>query len=381
LGQLQANGQGFTQDLSAARENFEKAASKGEGEAYNFLAQMYESGKGVKQSLQDAVENYENAAKLDSVTSMLKLGNIYANGVKDGDKELIKPDLAKAKSYLQTAAAKEVDKKHGTTGTMNLAAFYELYEKKPEDALAAYKKAAEIGDYNAMVKVGNMLTDGQGTTKDPEAAFKSYLASTAETESGKLSGSPAGMMAVSISYEKGTGVKADPAKAKQWLMYSALGGYAPAMRQLGVNYKEGKSALKDIVASITWLQKALAAGDAESAMVLSEMLEKGESDLPQDFRQSNALLTKVAEAGSPEAQLRLANNNYEGKGTSKDVIRAYALLLAAGDYEPAKKKRDEMVKSLTKEQIAEANKEVDRMRNKPSAAVAPADAKGADKAK
>jgi TPR repeat protein len=314
---------------------------------------------------------------------MLKLANIYANGVKDGDKEIIKADLAKAKDHLRNAASKEADNKHGATATMNLAAFYEMYEKKDEDALAAYKKAAEIGDFNAMVKVGNMLTDGKGAAKNPDEAFKFYLKSTAETESGKLSGSPAGMYAVSLSHEKGLGTKADPAKSKQWLMYSALGGFAPAMRQLGETYKDNKNPRKDIVASVTWLQKALASGDAESAMILADMLEKGESEIPQDFKTSNALLTKVAEAGSAEAQLRLAANNAEGKGTAKDVIRAYALLLAAGDYEPAKKKRDELAKTLTKEQINEAMKELDRMRNKPSAATAPADdkTKGADKAK
>ncbi len=379
LGQLQANGQGFTQDLEAAKANFEKAAAAGEGEAYNFLAQMYESGKGVKQDFPKAVESYEAAAKRDSVTSMLKLANIYANGVKDGDKEIVKVDLPKAKEHLQTAAAKEDDKKHGATATMNLAAFYEVYDKKLEDAYAAYKKAAEIGDFNAMVKVGLMLKEGQGTTKNADEAFKSFLKSTAETESGKLSGSPAGMMAVSQAFEKGEGTKADPAKAKQWLMNSALGGFAPAMRQLGVNYKEGKNSLKDIVASVTWLQKALASGDAESAMILVDMLEKGENDIPQDFKTSTALLTKVAEAGSPEAQLRLATNNAEGKGTTKDLIRAYSLLLAAGDFEPAKKKRDEMAKTLTKEQINEAMKELDRMRNKPAAAAAPVEDKSKTK--
>ena len=382
LGQLQANGQGFTQDLDAAKKNFEEAGEAGEGEAFSALGQMYEGGKGVKADATLALQNYEKAAERDSVAAMLKLGNVYAVGVKDGDKVVVPADLDKAKKHLVNAASKEADGKAGSTATMTLAAFYDQVAKKPEDAFAAYKKAAEIGDYNAMLKVGYMLKEGQGTAKNADEAFKFFLKSTAETESGKLSGSPAGMYAVSQALEKGEGTKADAAKAKQWLMNSAVTGFGPAMRQVGLNYREGKGVLKDILACTTWLQRALSAGDAESAMILSEMLEKGEGDLPQDLRTSNALLTKVAEAGSAEAQLRLAAYNAEGKGTAKDLIRAYSLLLAAGDYEPAKKKRDELAKTLTKEQINEAMKELERMRNKPSAAAAaPADDKEKDKSK
>ena len=47
---------------------------------------------------------------------------------------------------------------------------------------------------------------------------------------------------------------------------------------------------------------------------------------------------------------------------------AYALLLAAGDYGPAKSKREELEKKLTKEQMAEGKAEYERLRSKPAPA-------------
>jgi uncharacterized protein len=361
LGQLYASGQGVTQNLETAKEMFTKAAEKGEPDAYLLLAQMSELGQGATKDIKKAVEHYENAAKRDSMQAILKLANIYANGV-----EGIEKDTAKAKEWLEIGVEKE---KEGASALLNLGLLNEAIEKKPEAAFGFYKKAAEKGDVMGMIKVANMLSDGVGVpAKEPKEAFTWY-------EKAAKAGSPAGMFALSVAYDKGTGVTANPKESRTNLLNAAIGGFPVAMRQLGENYRDGKGVFKDMLASITWLQKALQAGDGQSAMILSEMLEKGE-DLPKNLKASNELLTQVAAAGSAEAQVRLADNHEKGLGTPQDLIRSYALLLAAGDYEPAKKKRDELSKKMSKEQLAEAEKEYDRMKAKPAptaAADKPAD--------
>lgn len=358
LGQLYANGQGVTQNFETAKTYFDQAAAKGEADAFVMLGQMSELGKGATKDMKKAVEQYENAAKRDSIQAILKLASIYANGVEGVDK-----NIAKAKEWLEIGSEKE---KEGASATLNLGLLMEAIEKKPTEAFALYKKAADKGDVTGMLKVAGMLTDGVGVDKkDPKEAFTWY-------EKAAKAGAPAGMYALSVAYDKGEGVAASPKDSKNWLINAAVGGFAPAMRTLGENYRDGKGVFKDILASITWLQKALNGGDGQAAMILSDMLEKGE-DLPRDMKTSNALLTQVAQAGSAEAQVRLANNTAAGLGTPADLIRSYALLLAAGDYEPAKAKRAELAKKLSKGQLAEAEKEFERMKNKPAGeAAAPA---------
>lgn len=356
LGQLYANGQGVTQDFAAAKGWFDKAAEKGEADAYLLLGQLSELGKGATKDMKKALELYENAAKRDSLQAILKLAELYANGA-----EGVEKDMVKAKEWLETGVDKE---KEGTTATLNLGLLYEAVEKKPAQAFKYYKMAADKNDPTAMVKVASMYFTGEGAEKNVKTAFD-WFKKAAEA------GNPAGMFFISNAYEKGEGTTANAKDAKQWLISSAVGGYAPAMRQLGLNYRDGKGLFKDILAATTWLQKALSAGDGQSAMILSEMLEKGD-EVTRDLKASNALLSRVAEAGSVEAVTKLASNSAEGVGTQKDLIRAYALLLAAGDYEPAKKKIEELAKKMSKGQIAEAAKELERMKAKPATDSPPA---------
>lgn len=359
LGQLYANGQGVTQNFETAKTYFNEAAEKGEADAFVLLGQMSELGKGATQDMKQALAHYENAAKRDSVPAILKLAQLYINGA-----EGVTKDAAKAKEWLEIGAEKE---KEGASATLNLGLLLETVDKNPTEAYKQYKKAADKGDVTGMIKVASMLSEGVGVEKKNASEAFSWFEKAAKA------GSPAGMFAIAMAYDKGEGVAANAKEAKGWLISAAVGGFPAAMRELGVSYRDGKGVFKDIIASITWLQKALAGGDGASAMILSEMFEKGE-ELPRDLKTSNALLTKVAEAGSAEAQVRLAANVSQGLGTPQDLIRAYALLLAAGDYEPAKAKREEMAKKMTKAQLAEAEKEYDRMKTKPaeSAAVAPA---------
>lgn len=358
LGQLYANGQGtITKNEAAAIEQFTSAAEKGEPDAFLMLGQMCEAGQGTKKDMLKAVEYYEKGAKRDSIAAINKLAGIYLNGA-----EGVEKNVAKAKETLALGVERE---KESTNSLINLAMVLESVEKKPADALVLYKKAADKGNVEAMVKVGAMYAEGLGVEKkDPKQAFTFY-------KSAAEKGSAAAMFGLSTAYEKGEGVEANPKDSKEWLIKSALNGWPTAMRQLGLNYRDGKGVIKDVLASVTWLQKALANNDGESAMILAEMFESGK-DVPRDVKTANTLYTKVAEAGSPEAQTKLGTHFASGIGTTQDLVRGYALLLAAGEHKPAIAKREEVAKKMTPIQIEEAKKEFDRMKRTPAAAPASA---------
>jgi uncharacterized protein len=359
LARLYIAGEGVTQNFGAAKDLLDRASKQADGQdAFYLLGQLCEAGQGTTKSLPDAMKHYEAGAERGQMQSVLRLADIYATG-----KENVKADLEKSKKYLRDAAAKE-----GLAGTalFNLGVLAEKMEKKLPEAFAEYKKAAEKGDLNGVLKTALMLQEGQGTAKDAKAAADWF-------EKAANVGAPAAMYALGLALEKGDGRDKDAAKGREWVLKAALSGNSTAMRDLGERYRAGTGTPKDLLAATTWLQKAVQAGDVQSAMILSEMLEKGD-EVTRDLKASTNLLTQVAQMGVADAVVKLADNTAVGKGTPQDVIRAYALLLAAGEYEPAVKRRAELAKTMSKEQIAEADKEKERILGQKKAS-------GADKPK
>ena len=353
LGQLYAGGQGVEQNFEIAKELFEKATAAGEADAYMLLGQMSEVGKGSELNLKTALELYEKAAQGNSLSGMMRLATLYANGA-----EGLEKNLAKAKEWLTKAAEKEQD----GTAALNLGVILEGFEKQPVEAYKWYLKSAEQGNPTGMVSLAAMQSKGTGVEKkDPKEPFGWY-------EKAAQAGSPLGMYALSQAYEKGEGTAANPTDAKKWLLKAALSGSPVAMRQVADGYRQGTLAgIKDLLASVSWFKRAIDAGDGEAVLALSAMLVSGE-EIPRDLKTAITLLSRAAEAGSAEAQVRLADIYAQGLGTTVDLIRSYALLLVAGEYEPAKAKREELALKMSKDQLAEAQKEFDRLRAKPAPA-------------
>jgi TPR repeat protein len=128
---------------------------------------------------------------------------------------------------------------------------------------------------------------------------------------------------------------------------------------------------KDSVAAISWLGRAAGSGDAAGALALADMLLAGEGGMPPDVKNAIAILTRASELGLAPAQVRLAEVYASGAEGRPDLIRAYALTLAAGkDYGPGTKLQAELEKKMSKEQLAEAQKEFERLKSKPAEAKA-----------
>ena len=90
LGQLYAGGQIVEQNLTTARDFFEKAAAAGEADGNVLVGQMFEAGQGADQDITKATELYEKAAAGKSIQGMMRLAGLYANGAKGLEKNLDK---------------------------------------------------------------------------------------------------------------------------------------------------------------------------------------------------------------------------------------------------------------------------------------------------
>jgi TPR repeat protein len=85
-------------DYKAAVALFEKLADNNNPLAQYWVAHMSELGLGVPRDPAKAIELYKKAATQDVAPAELRLGEIYLHG------DLVLPDFAQAKTYLEKAA-------------------------------------------------------------------------------------------------------------------------------------------------------------------------------------------------------------------------------------------------------------------------------------
>lgn len=355
LGTMAITGAGIEKNPAEAKKWLEKAAGAGEPEGYDTLGQMYEAGQGTEKNAVKAVEMYESAAKRDFIKSMLRLGLMYLNGLG------VEKNGPKAVEWFHRAAEK------GSLDAMRaLGQMYETgsgVERSAAEAVTWYQKAAEAGDPAGSTRLGDLYAEGTGVAQDEKKAMEWYLKAAEK-------GGAGAMYAISVLYDKGRGVTASPQDAVKWSVKAALNGLPLAQREMGKRYRSGRDVNKDTIVAQSWFTRATLSGDAESALTVSDMLITGEGGLPPDPKTAKSILTRAAELGMVEAQLKLAGYYEKGLDGRPDLIRAYALALATGDYEGGKKMREALEKKMTKEQIEQGKKEYDRLKTAPPPAKA-----------
>ena len=199
--------------------------------------------------------------------------------------------------------------------------FYEQGGLTTDEVRAAerYRKAAEAGNATAMCKLGSCYYHGQGgLTKDTSKAVEWYKKAT---EAGEATA----MYNLGICYEYGKGgLTKDETKAVTWYEKAAEAGYARAMCDLGVCYKYGKGGLtKDETKAVTWYKKAAEAGYARAMCNLGVCYEYGKGGLTKDTSKAVTWYKKAAEAGEARAMCNLGVCYYNGQGgLTKDEAKA-----------------------------------------------------------
>ena len=182
------------------------------------------------------------------------------------------------------------------------------------EAAKWYRKAAEQGNSDAQFKLGVMYDNGKGVPQDYVEAAKWYRKAA---EQGVI----AAQYNLGLMYSNGQGLPQDDAEADKWYRKAAEQGSPEAQYNLGVRYEDGKGVMQDYAEAAKWYGKA-------------------------------------AEQGLPAAQNNLGLMYKNGLGLPQDYIEAYKwynLATAKGDSD-AKKNRDVVVRHMTPEQIAEAQR-------------------------
>lgn len=166
--------------------------------------------------------------------------------------------------------------------------------KRIDEAVAAYEKAAKLGDGTAMNNIGILHKFGD-LGKADEAQAVAWFRKSAKA------GDLAGMYNLGVNLWGGLGATADPVEALTWMQRSAEAGYAPAMVLLGQMYETGVGTPKNDRAALVWYQKAAAANEYRAYYSLAVMLDAGRG-MPANTEQAADLFVGAIGFGIEEAR-------------------------------------------------------------------------------
>ncbi len=165
-----------------------------------------------------------------------------------------------------------------------------------QEAIAAFRRAADKGSTAAMVELGVMYATGAGVPKD-EAQARKLLERAAQA------GDPRGVANL-MALTKGAGGPTDPVKARALLQSSAERNSAEAQFQLGIMNADGIGGPKDDVAARAMFERAAAQNHAGALERMGSFTENGRGG-PQDKDAAKAYYEKAAGLGSEEAKVAL----------------------------------------------------------------------------
>ena len=207
----------------------------------------------------------------------------------------------------------------------------EAYDFSLLAPILMYRRAAEMGDLEAMRSLGFYYEYGKGgLTKDEVKAVEWYRKAAEK-------GNTTAMNDLGLCYEYGQGgLTKDEAKAVTWYEKAAEAGNAKAMCNLGFCYKNGNGGLtEDEAKAGEWYRKAAEKGDTTAMYRLGICYECGQGGLTQDEAKAGEWYRKMAETGDTDAMCDLGFcYEYGEEGLTKDEVKAvkwYQKAAEAGD--------------------------------------------------
>lgn len=280
LGKIFYRGEhGSVKDLEQARIMLEKASKENDAETFLLLGRMYMQGEGgAVKNEKTAFSHFLQADSLGCIPARAMLGKMYLKGIGTVRDKVL------AAQYLKTAAD------HGDLECCRLLGEM-LYAEKPSlekdrDAFRYFRILAGKGDSAALSRCGQMALEGRGTEKNLKAAAEYYTKAARK-------GHPDGLYFCGMeAWKKG-------------------------------NTKDGFS----------YLVTAADSGHKRAVHFVAEQLLKEKGPVPQNIRRGATYLQKLADAGDPLAQERLAELYRYGKGklfTADEEKAVKYYTLAAG---------------------------------------------------
>lgn len=147
------------------------------------------------------------------------------------------------------------------------------------------------------------------------------------------------------------------AALEQWMPLAEQGN-AEAQRNIGIMFQQGLGVPQSDAEAAAWYRRAADSGHARAQLNLGVLYEQG-AGVPQDFREAARWYRRAAEQGNVPAKVNLGTMLERGvPGLPTNVLLAhmwYNLAAAQGSTDAARL-RDELAASMSREQVAEAQR-------------------------
>jgi TPR repeat protein len=299
-------------DPQAALKWYTAASQKGSVDATTNIGSMYASGDGVPKDMTTAIQWFRQAAEAGGGAAAYDLAMIYARG--DGvprDQQLAALWLTKAANHdfvpaLRDLGIRSAYPRDGSTADVPLA-------------LQKLKRAAELGDAISQAILGDIFSNGELMKPDYQQAANYYKMAADQ-------GQRDGEFGLAVRYVTGQGMPLDRAEAQRWFKAAAEQGHADAQYDLGTMYEVGDGTGADLPSALHYYELA-------------------------------------AQQGVVKAQYRLGVLLAKGAGVQTDRVSAYKwLMLSQDSVKSSTPALNELRHSMSPEEIAEAERQVDAWR-------------------
>ncbi|MEP6937862.1 MAG: hypothetical protein ABI871_07315 [Chthoniobacterales bacterium] len=218
-------------------------------------------------------------------------------------------------------------------------------EKGPGDAIAAWTKAAEAGDFNAEWNLAQAYGSGAGAPRS-DAEFLRWIERAAEhghsqaqaimagaylhgegvkvdqakgvalAQKSAGQGNAAGQYFLGLAYTKGMHpVARDPAKAFSLFLGAAQQNDSGAQWMVAQAYANGDGVAKNPVETMRWARRAAEQGHPDAEAFLGIAYSTGDG-VVEDRGEAVSWLTKAAAVGNESAKAYLEKLSSETKGSS-----------------------------------------------------------------
>ncbi len=262
------------------------------------------------------MEQLEAQAAGGDARTMLTLGINYLTG-----KELVKPDTAKAVTWLLRAAeAGEPSAAYILADVYAQQGDAEMSRQAYERAYAAYKKLAETQPENSNVIywLGYMQQNGQGTKADAPSGI-------ALLEKAADMGNPWAFSQLFKTYMQGIGINKDEARAIGYARRLADSGQDGLMAYAtALAYLNGQGVEKDVALGEKYLDMAASANISDAIFLKGKRL--AQAGKPAE---ALAFYTQAASMGQEDALIDAALMLLYGQGVEKDEARGLSYLQTA----------------------------------------------------
>ena len=169
------------------------------------------------------------------------------------------------------------------------------YRSKQEEAVEAYKAAADKGHMKAQFKLYELYKTGDIVEKDPYESFN-WLRKAAE------SGHVQAQVILAEMYAEGKDLAdKDPSQAIFWFEQAAQNGHNPSQVLMGDAYWSGSFGLEEnLIKAVMWYELA-AAKNAKLALKKGAMFEEGK-EIEEDFEIAKRFYKLAARQGEKDGE-------------------------------------------------------------------------------